>query len=218
MRHSVWILAIAALAISFAPFAQGQQPADEVSSSGNEPTSANSILNLYDAFGYGKRGTVLDWGYSALVRYNGKTILFDSGNNTEIFEHNVRALGIDLSKLDFAVLSHYHADHFSGFDYLLRVNPNVKIYLPNEPELGAPDEFTFSTQTKAELEGMQPEQLYFGGKKKFDGLPCHRQLSAFESRVCPQESGSRAGSVCHRDACSDDGLLRRLSAQFHGSS
>lgn len=38
MRHSVWILAIAALAISFAHFPQGQQPADKVSSSGNEPS------------------------------------------------------------------------------------------------------------------------------------------------------------------------------------
>jgi hypothetical protein len=32
----------------------------------------NSILNLYDAFGYQKRGTILDWGFSALVHYNGK--------------------------------------------------------------------------------------------------------------------------------------------------
>ena|ERR1700731_311893 len=39
----------------------------------------NSILNLYDAFGYQKRGTILDWGFSALVRYNGKTILLTRG-------------------------------------------------------------------------------------------------------------------------------------------
>lgn len=125
----------------------------------------NSILNLYDAFGYGKRGTVLDWGYSAFVRYNGKTILFDSGNNTEIFEHNVKALGVDLSKVDFAVLSHYHADHFSGFDYLLRVNPKVKIYLPDEPELGAPFDLKFSNESKDDLKGIAPEQMYFGGTK-----------------------------------------------------
>ena len=165
MRHTVWILAITVLAILFAPLAQGQRPTNKASAPSKEPTSANSILNLYDAFGYGKRGTVLDWGYSALVRYNGKTVLFDAGNNTEIFEHNVKALGVDLSKVDFAVLSHYHADHFSGFDYLLRVNPNVKIYLPNEPELGAPDEFKFFNESKEDLEGMEPEQLYFDGTK-----------------------------------------------------
>jgi hypothetical protein len=50
----------------------------------------NYILNLYDAFGYQRRGTILDWGFSALVRYNGKTILFDTGNSAAGFEHNVR--------------------------------------------------------------------------------------------------------------------------------
>src|SRR5215468_12404042 len=66
----------------------------------------NSILNLYDAFGYQKHGTVLDWGFSALVHYNGKVILFDTGNNAENFEHNVKALGVDLNQVDIAVLSH----------------------------------------------------------------------------------------------------------------
>jgi 7,8-dihydropterin-6-yl-methyl-4-(beta-D-ribofuranosyl)aminobenzene 5'-phosphate synthase len=135
-------------------------------SAGSQPSlQPNSILNLYDAFGYGKRGTVLDWGYSAIVHYNGKTILFDSGNDAEIFEHNVKALGVDLSKVDFAVLSHYHADHFSGFDYLLKVNPNVKIYLPDEPELGAPVDFKFSNESHDDLKGVAPEQMYFGGAK-----------------------------------------------------
>lgn len=125
----------------------------------------NTILNLYDAFGYGKQGTTLDWGYSALVRYNGKTILFDSGNNTAIFEHNVKALGVDLTKVDFAILSHYHADHFSGFDYLLKVNPRVKIYLPDEPELGAPVDFKFFNGSREDLKGMAPEEMYFEGGK-----------------------------------------------------
>jgi metal-dependent hydrolase (beta-lactamase superfamily II) len=56
------------------------------------PTASdqNSILNLYDAFGYRKRGTVLDWGFSAIVHYNGEIILFDTGNNAYSFEHKVR--------------------------------------------------------------------------------------------------------------------------------
>jgi 7,8-dihydropterin-6-yl-methyl-4-(beta-D-ribofuranosyl)aminobenzene 5'-phosphate synthase len=126
---------------------------------------SNSILNLYDAFGRGKQGTTLDWGYSALIHYNGKTILFDSGNDTSIFEHNVKALGVDLTKVDFAVLSHYHADHFSGFDYLLKVNPNVKIYLPDEPELGAPVDFKFVNESADSFRGIAPEEMYFDGKK-----------------------------------------------------
>ncbi len=72
---------------------------------GQLPTDQNSILNLYDAFGYQKRGTILDWGFSALVHYNGKTILFDTGNSADKFEHNVKALGVDLNQVDIAVLS-----------------------------------------------------------------------------------------------------------------
>jgi 7,8-dihydropterin-6-yl-methyl-4-(beta-D-ribofuranosyl)aminobenzene 5'-phosphate synthase len=42
-------------------------------------------------------------------------------------------LGIDLKKLDFAVISHRHGDHTSGLNYLLSVNPSVRIYAPKEP-------------------------------------------------------------------------------------
>jgi hypothetical protein len=58
------------------------------------------VTILYDAFGPSKELTN-DWGFSAYVEHNGKRILFDTGNNASIFEHNVKALGIDLTKLDF---------------------------------------------------------------------------------------------------------------------
>jgi len=124
----------------------------------------NSILNLYDAFGYQKRGTILDWGFSALVRYNGETILFDTGNSAANFEHNVKALGVDLNQVDIAVLSHRHVDHISGFDYMLKIKPAVKAYLPADGALGAPFHLTVSHDSKESLAGVPPEQLYFGGK------------------------------------------------------
>jgi 7,8-dihydropterin-6-yl-methyl-4-(beta-D-ribofuranosyl)aminobenzene 5'-phosphate synthase len=89
------------------------------------------VTILYDAFG-GRPGLIRDWGFAALVEYGGKRILFDTGNNAEIFARNVRALGVDLRRLDFVVISHRHGDHTSGMSYLLRVNPHVKIYAPKE--------------------------------------------------------------------------------------
>src|ERR1700685_4321233 len=53
---------------------------------------ANRVTILYDAFSKSPEATK-DWGYSALVEYGGKRILFDTGNNAQIFEHNVGALG-----------------------------------------------------------------------------------------------------------------------------
>jgi 7,8-dihydropterin-6-yl-methyl-4-(beta-D-ribofuranosyl)aminobenzene 5'-phosphate synthase len=63
---------------------------------------------LYDAFGKPSDMTK-DWGFSGLIEYRGKRILF--GNNAEIFAYNVEAKGIDLTTLDFVVASHRHGDH-----------------------------------------------------------------------------------------------------------
>jgi 7,8-dihydropterin-6-yl-methyl-4-(beta-D-ribofuranosyl)aminobenzene 5'-phosphate synthase len=67
-----------------------------------------------------------------LVEYGGKCILFDTGNNPDVLEQSAKAKHIDLSKLDFVVMSHRHGDHMGGLSYLLRVNPKVKIYAPKE--------------------------------------------------------------------------------------
>lgn len=89
------------------------------------------VTILYDAFG-GGRALTRDWGFAALVEYGGKRVLFDTGNNAEIFSRNVRALGVDLRRLDFVVISHRHGDHTAGLEYLLRLNPQVEIYAPME--------------------------------------------------------------------------------------
>jgi hypothetical protein len=89
------------------------------------------VTILYDAFG-SRDGLSRDWGFAALIEYGGKRILFDTGNNAEVFARNVRALGIDLRRLDLVVISHRHGDHTAGLNYLLQVNPRVKIYAPRE--------------------------------------------------------------------------------------
>jgi len=131
--------------------------------------SSNRVTILYDAFSKSPAITK-DWGYSALVEYGGKRILFDTGNNAQIFEHNVKALGADLSKLDFVVISHRHADHTSGLNYLLSVNPTVKIYTPDEPfglfGKGVPNTFYRKEQSLAAnmryFDGNPPQALSAG--------------------------------------------------------
>ena len=92
---------------------------------------SNRVTILYDAFGQSS-AFKKDWGYAALVEWGGKRILFDTGNNAEIFAQNVKAARVDLTKLDFAVISHRHLDHTAGLNHLLSVNPHVKIYAPKE--------------------------------------------------------------------------------------
>lgn len=128
------------------------------------PHRPNRILNLYDAFGKEVPGTTQDWGFSCLVDYDGKRILFDSGTNADIFERNTKALGVDLRSVDFAIGSHAHADHLSGFDYLLRVHPTVRIYLPSDFSLGAPVPFAAGGPVPGAEQAVPPEQRYFGGR------------------------------------------------------
>lgn len=89
------------------------------------------VTILYDAFG-GAPGLTQDWGFAALIEFGGRRILFDTGDNAAIFARNVRTLHVDLRHLDFAVISHRHGDHIAGLSYLLRVNPQVRIYAPRE--------------------------------------------------------------------------------------
>jgi 7,8-dihydropterin-6-yl-methyl-4-(beta-D-ribofuranosyl)aminobenzene 5'-phosphate synthase len=104
-----------------------------ISASPNATADAGNaqITVLYDAFGKAS-AMQKDWGYAAFVEYGGKRILFDTGNNPDILALNAKAKGVDLTKLDFAVMSHRHGDHMGGLTYLLKVNPTVKIYAPKE--------------------------------------------------------------------------------------
>jgi len=119
------------------------------------------ITVLYDAFGK-TSAMKKDWGFAALIEYGGKRILFDTGNNADIFAHNVRAKGIDLTRLDFVVVSHRHGDHTSGLNHLLSVNPGVPIYAPRENfgVFGAALPGNFYRRN----ESLPPEMRYYDGK------------------------------------------------------
>ena len=103
----------------------------------DKSTTKNQILNLYDNISEEGQKAIPDWGFSAFIQYNGKTILYDAGTHPDVLEYNAKILGADLTEVDFAVLSHDHIDHLDGFDYLLKVNTDFKFYLPHDVFLGA---------------------------------------------------------------------------------
>ena len=116
------MMCIVVLATSCAT-ARAQSPGDQ-------------ITVLYDAFGRDASMTK-DWGFSALVEVAGKRILFDTGNDSEILARNVAAKGVDLTRLDFVVMSHRHGDHMGGLNYLLEVNPDA-VWAACSPDFGTP--------------------------------------------------------------------------------
>jgi 7,8-dihydropterin-6-yl-methyl-4-(beta-D-ribofuranosyl)aminobenzene 5'-phosphate synthase len=156
MKTSPWVLCLVA-ALTSLPLGRAEtnaQPAAQAN-----PKKAQ-ITILYDAFGK-PSAMEKDWGFAALIEYGGKRILFDTGDNPDILAKNAKAKGVDLSKLDFAVLSHRHGDHMGGMSYLLSVNPKVKIYAPKE-NFGVYG-FSLPGSFYRKDETLPPEQRYFDG-------------------------------------------------------
>ncbi|MGY4312818.1 MBL fold metallo-hydrolase [Bradyrhizobium sp. JR3.5] len=122
---------------------------------------AARITILYDAFGTDTAMTK-DWGFSALIEVGGKRILFDTGDNAKIFAANVKAKDVDLTNLDFVVLSHRHSDHMAGLSYVLSVNPKIKIYAPKEGFGIYGSSLPSSFYRKDE--SLPPEMRYYDGK------------------------------------------------------
>jgi len=121
----------------------------------------SKITILYDAFG-NDAAMKKDWGFSALVEVAGKRILFDTGNDGDIFAANVKAKGVDLTNLDFVVLSHRHSDHMAGLNHVLTVNPKVKIYAPREGFGIYGSSLPASFYRKDE--SLPPQMRYYDGK------------------------------------------------------
>jgi 7,8-dihydropterin-6-yl-methyl-4-(beta-D-ribofuranosyl)aminobenzene 5'-phosphate synthase len=126
----------------------------------------NRITVLVDAFG-DRSDLKKDWGYSALVEYSGRRILFDTGNDSEFFRFNVEVLRIDLRDLDAVVISHRHGDHTDGLRYLLSIDPGVVIYVPDDEYFGGPTSRRFFEKL---VDTLPPSMRYFDGRVP-DTLP-----------------------------------------------
>jgi len=59
------------------------------------------------------RTCIAEWGLSALIEFEGKKILFDTGM-TYVYIKNAKALGVDLEDVDVIALSHKDPDHIGG--------------------------------------------------------------------------------------------------------
>jgi 7,8-dihydropterin-6-yl-methyl-4-(beta-D-ribofuranosyl)aminobenzene 5'-phosphate synthase len=123
------------------------------------PPPPARVTILVDAFGDSPK-LAMDWGFAALVEYGGRRVLFDTGNDRENFARNVAALGARLTRLDAVVVSHRHGDHTSGLSHVLRLNPAVKVYVPDDEHFGGPTPPEFFRRAAASL----PKHMrYFGG-------------------------------------------------------
>ena len=74
-----------------------------------------------------------EWGLSILVEADGRRILLDTGGG-QAFASNARLLGLDLSAVDTAVLSHAHYDHADGMETFFGINGKAPFLVREEAE------------------------------------------------------------------------------------
>ena len=156
-----------------------------------------------------------EWGFSAYIETEGVRVLYDLGNSGVPLLHNARLLGIDLSRVDYIVLSHGHSDHTGAL-----ANPEVVKLLQGKTVIAHPSVFEKKLlrwrgrldyigipMTREEMESRfrlilsrEPlefaEGLYFSGEVKSYGFP--RYTSGLAKAV-----GDRVTS----DELSDDAAL-----------
>jgi 7,8-dihydropterin-6-yl-methyl-4-(beta-D-ribofuranosyl)aminobenzene 5'-phosphate synthase len=97
--------------------------------SGGSMVPSVTLTILYDNNTY-DNSLRTAWGFSCLIESEGKTILFDTGGDGQVLLNNMGVLEKDPKTIEIIVLSHIHGDHTGGLRRLLKINPNLKIYIP----------------------------------------------------------------------------------------
>lgn len=91
-------------------------------------------------------------GLSLYIKYNNKNILFDSGPSDVLIDNSSK-MNLDLSKIDFLVVSHGHFDHGGGIIPFLEKNKKAKVYIQKYCN----KKYYFEEDNSKEYIGLNPE-------------------------------------------------------------
>ena len=109
------------------------------------------VTIVYDNTAF-RKDLQADWGFSALIEVKGRKILFDTGANGRILLSNMEKLEINPKEIEDVFISHPHWDHVGGLSSFLRVNDQVKLWIPSYlPE---------TRNAKEVVEVKKPTKLY----------------------------------------------------------
>lgn len=75
-------------------------------------------------------GLSSEHGLCLYIEYKDKKYMLDCGAS-DLFASNAEIMGIDLSEIDMAFLSHAHYDHSGGYARFFEINKKAKVYLQN---------------------------------------------------------------------------------------
>jgi len=110
-----------------------------------------------------------DWGFSALVKIKERKILFDTGANGRILLSNMQKLKINPKEIKDVFISHLHRDHTGGLSFFLRLNNQVRLWVPSY--------FSEAKDTRETIEVKKPTKLY-------EGIYSTGELEGIEQSLC----------------------------------
>jgi len=87
------------------------------------------ITILYDNYVF-TEGTKSGWGFSCIIRGTERTVLFDTGNNSSIWSHNIKKLKVNPKDAELVVISDKYRMHTGGLSSFLEKNNRVAVYVP----------------------------------------------------------------------------------------
>ncbi|MDZ7261222.1 MAG: MBL fold metallo-hydrolase [candidate division KSB1 bacterium] len=131
-----------------------------------EPLRNVTLIVTYDNNPYDSRLKTA-WGFSCLIKLEGKNILFDTGGDSATLMYNMRQLNLDPKEIDAVVLSHIHGDHVGGLSGILSQNSKVTVIVP--------ESFLQSFKNEVRSHGSRLEEV-LEGKKLFDNVYTTGQL------------------------------------------
>lgn len=74
------------------------------------------------------KGLGKEHGLSLHIESQGENILFDTGGG-DIFYQNAGKMGVDISKVDYLIISHGHDDHGGGLETFLKHNKKAWVFI-----------------------------------------------------------------------------------------
>ena len=140
-----------------------------------------------------RSGLIAEHGLSLLIETGAQRILFDTGASAA-FAENAARLGVDLSTVDLAVLSHGHYDHGGGLEQFMGLNTHSPIWVsPHafEPhfnargkDIGLSPALQFHPRMRTGISELAPGITLHSG----DGIPVEpSEMTAICNGVCIQE-------------------------------
>jgi 7,8-dihydropterin-6-yl-methyl-4-(beta-D-ribofuranosyl)aminobenzene 5'-phosphate synthase len=115
-------------------------------------------------------------GLSLYIETETHKILFDTGASG-LFAENAEKMGVDLTRVDLAVISHGHYDHGGGLKTFLGINNWAKLYLHQK---------AFEPHYANRLGGVKAyiglDESLLQCRKRLLTQLCYRRISSLQSR------------------------------------